>query len=262
MRLYALNEAVAYLAVLRALGLSGVRILAMSPPFFGAVAKLLGISVELGDCGLDMGGEADVAHNFYETHRPKARVVFQGAGESVGEAEVFVKVASGCVAIETEEEELGERIALFLDGGVRRGRLWNFDLVEPGLLGRGEPRSLDLELLERQNETVRRFESAFGGNPYFDLPSVGSKTLKKGYPILLKPSLYCPKEEIFAALRERGVEVEVPLKPLYRTTLLAGESLPGSEELYKALLVLPLREEIIEPVLEVFERYRHRGCRF
>jgi dTDP-4-amino-4,6-dideoxygalactose transaminase len=91
---------------------------------------------------------------------------------------------------------------------------------------------------------------------------VGEATIKSGYPILLKPALYCPKEDIYTELRERGVDVQVRFKPLYRTSLLAGESLPASEELYKAVLILPFEKEAADVVMEVMERYRYRGCSF
>ncbi len=261
MRLFATNSHVVYLAVLHALGLKKVRIAAFAPSFFATGAKLLGCEVELVESKIDMSCEADVVQNFYETHTPKARVVFQGLGESVGEAEVFVKKFGECLMIECEEE-LCEKIALFLDGGVKRGRLWNYDLVDVGIKDRGKPCKMDEALLERQNEVVAYFEEVFAKNLYFDTLHVGRKTLKSGYPILLKPSLYCPKEDIYQELLKRGVDVQVRFKPLYKTMLLRGDSLPTTEELYKAILILPLQKEIVEPLFEVLEKYRHRGCMF
>jgi hypothetical protein len=261
MRLFATNTHVVYLAILHALGLEKVRIPAFSPTFFASGAKLLGKEVELVDCKLDMSAGADIVHNFFETHIPKARVVFQGLGESVGEAEVFVKKYGNCLMIECEEE-IGKKIALFLDGGVQRGRLWNYDLVSVGIKSRGEPCETDEELLAKQSEVVEFFKEAFSKNIYFDTLQVGRKTLKSGYPILLKSSLYCPKEDIYQELKKRGVDVQVRFKPLYKTTLCAGNSLPVTEELYKAILILPLQKEVVEPLFEVLERYRHRGCMF
>ena len=261
MRLFATNSQVVYLAVLQALDLKKVRIPAFVPTFFASCAKLLGCEVELVESKLDMSAEADVVHNFFETHTPKARVVFQGLGESVGEAEVFVKKFGECLMIECDDA-IGQKIELFLHGGVKRGRLWNYDLVSVGIKDRGKLCEMDAELLAHQNEVVDHFEASFAKNLYFDTLAVGRKTLKSGYPILLKPSLYCPKEDIYQELRERGVDVQVRFKPLYKTTLCMGNSLPVTEELYKAIMILPLQKEIVEPLFAVLEKYRHRGCMF
>jgi len=262
MGLFADSDHVAYLAILHALKPKKLRVAAPSPAFFATGAKLLGIDVEFVDVKLDFSSEADVAHNFFETYTPNAMVVFQGAGASVGKAKVFVKKFGGSVAIESEDEELLERVGLFLDGGIKRGRLWNYDIVDIGIEDRGEPYEMPQELIGKQNEIVETFNEAFRKNIYFDTLDVGDKTLKSGYPILLKPSLYCPKEDIYTELKRRGVEVDVRFKPLYKTTLFRGELLPVSEELYKAILILPLEAEIVDPLFEVLGKYRHRGCSF
>ena len=262
MELFASNSHVAYLAILHALRPKKLKLAAISPPFFATGAKLLGIDIEFIDTKLDFFSEADVVHNFFETYTPKAAVVFQGAGASVGEASVFVKKFGGSVAIESEDEELLGRIRLFLDGGIKRGRLWNYDLVDIGIKDRGEPYEVPKELIEQQNDVVAYFNEAFRKNIYFDILDVGSKTLKSGYPILLKPSLYCPKEDIYVELKSRGIEVEVHFKPLYKMRLFHTDSLPVSEELYKAVMILPLEKNIVESLFEVLGKYRHRGCSF
>ena len=263
MELYATNLQIAYMAGLYALQLERVSIGAVSPPFLGTVARLMGIEVEIVDMRLDLNSEADLHYNLFETFVPKGRIIFQGVGETVGDGEIIIKIGrEGGVEIEGANREIEERIALFLNGGVvERGEL-SYDILSVGIEERGLPPRKEGEVLERERRVVEYFQERFRGNPYFDILEVGDRTVKEGYPILLKPGLYCPKEEIFRSLRERGIPVRWGWRPLYRTTLFRGDLLPVSEELYKALLVLPLREEIIEPVLEVFERYRHRGCRF
>ncbi len=262
MRVFASNSHVAYLAILHALKSKKLKLSALSPTFFATGAKLLGIEEEFVDVKLDFSSEADVVHNFFETYTPKATIIFQGAGESVGEGKVFVKKYKKSVAIESEDEELLERVELFLSGGVKKGRLWNYDLVDIGIKDRGEPYEVPQELIAKQKEVVEHFNEAFAKNIYFDTLNVGEKTLKSGYPILLKPSLYCPKEDIYTELKKRGVDVEVRFKPLYKTTFFRGDALPVSEELYKAVMILPLEADIVDPLFEVLGKYRHRGCSF
>jgi UDP-4-amino-4,6-dideoxy-L-N-acetyl-beta-L-altrosamine transaminase len=92
------------------------------------------------------------------------------------------------------------------------------------------------------------------------------------FPVALIPALFCPKEDIYAALLEAGVPVEVGNKPIYKTTAFKDEALSlfGAEEVYKAQLLLPSHHlmslEEAASVIEIFERilenYGYRGCSF
>ncbi|MRI59106.1 MAG: hypothetical protein C6H99_06345 [Epsilonproteobacteria bacterium] len=260
--IFAKNSSIVYMALLHTMKLSSIKVPAISPTFFASIAKMCGVEVELVDTRLDFGAQGDVVHNFFETFTPKAKIVFQNFGEPVGEAEVFVMKRGNCVKVLIEDEELRQKVELFLNGGVKKGRLWNYDLVDVGVKNLRGPCEVEKEAIEASNEVVEYLDDAFRANPYFDILKIGPKTLKEHYPILLKPSLYCPKEDIYTELQKRGIDVEVRFKPLYRTTLVGGEFLPTSEELYKALLVLPLRKDVAEPLFEVLQKYSHRGCRF
>ena len=264
MKLYVQNIQLLYMALLHAFGYKKVRLSPISPTFFANVAKILHIEIEYVDTKLDFSSSAEVVHNFFESFTPKADIVFQNFGENIGEAKVFVKKEGSCVEAEFFDEEIFEKTKLFLEGGVVRGRLWNYDIVSLGIKDKAKACQVeDLEeKIAKSNEIVGYFAKTFASNPYFDILSVGDKTLKSSYPVLLKPSLYCPKEDIYQALRERGVDVQVRFKPLYRLKMFEGESLFGSEELYKAILLLPLRKDIIGPLFEVLEKYRYRGCSF
>ena len=261
MRLYAKNSSVVYLALLYAFGWQRVTLPAVAPTFFAALAKMRGVDIELVDVGLDYSNNAMVTHNFFESFKPTSQIVFQNWGEPVGEARVWVMKYKNCVAIECDEQ-IGQKVELFLNGGVKKGRLWNYDLVDIGIKNLRPPCEVCAELVEESNEIVEYLNEQFASNPYFDTLPLGTKTIKSEYPILLKPSLYCPKEDIYQELKQNGIDVKVRFKPLYRTTLLAGEYLPTSEELYKAVLVLPLSKDIVGPLMEVLEKYRYRGCNF
>ncbi len=260
--IFAKNSSIVYMGLLHILNLSSIKVPAIAPTFFASVAKMCGVGVELVDVKLNFQAQADVVHNFFESFTPKATIIFQNFGEPVGEAKVFVMKHKGCVKVLVEDDEIAKRLELFLNGGVQKGRLWNYDLVDVGVKNLREPCSVEQEAIEASNEVVKYLDETFRGNPYFDTLALGTKTLKNEYPILLKPSLYCPKEDIYKELQEREIDVGVRFKPLYRTKLLAGEFLPTSEELYKALLVLPLDKRVVEPLFEVLEKYRYRGCSF
>ncbi|BCD68782.1 hypothetical protein NitYY0918_C1699 [Nitratiruptor sp. YY09-18] len=252
------------MALLHALGVKKLRLNPISPTFFANIAKILGIESEYVDTRLDFGSEADIVHNFFESYTPSSLIVFQNHGKSVGDAKVFVKKSEGCLVAEFEDEELYQKTKLFLDGGVKRGRLWNYDVVSVGIKEKAkecEVAGLE-EKIARSNEIVEFFDERFAKNPYFDTLCIGKATYKTYYPILLKPALYCPKEDIYQELRENGIAVEVRFKPLYKLTFFHSASMPVSEELYKAIMLLPLDKNIVEPLWEVLEKYRYRGCSF
>ena len=252
------------MAILHAYGFKKLKIPALSPTFFANVAKMCSIDVEFTDIDLDMSSkEADVVSNFYESFEPKNRVVFQSWGEPLGEAEVWVMKYGGCVRILVKEDALAKKIELFLEGGVKRGRLWNYDVISFGIKNRVDScTGASKEEIEKSNEVTELFEKHFHRSIYTDFLKSGKKTLKEGFVLLLKPSLYCPKEDIYTELKKRGVDVQVRFKPLYKTTLFSGPPLPVSEEFYKAQLILPLKKDILPVVDEVLAKYRHRGCSF
>lgn len=265
MILYAQNVQIVYMAILKALNYKKIKIPAISPTFFANVAKMCGVEVELIDTNLDFSSSgANIVQNFFETYEPKCDVVFQNYGDLVGEAKIYVMKKEGCVKVICKDEEIFEKIEIFLNGGIKRGRLWNYDLISYGIKDVSAPcdeDSLKAKII-KSNEKVKFLNSSFEKNPYFDILKVGKKTLKDEYPVLLKPALYCPKEDIYIELKEKGFDVKVRFKPLYKLTLFKNKTLPISEELYKAVLILPLKKDLVEPLFEVLEKYRYRGCVF
>ncbi len=261
-KIYAKSSSIAYMALLHAFGFQKVTIPAVAPTFFATVAKMMGVEVEFKDVNLDFSSDAAIVQNFFETFKPNAKIVFQNGGEPVGEAEVCVMKEGSCIQLLIEDEDLAKRVELFLSGGVEYGRLWNYDVVDIGIKNIAKPCDFDEEALKKSNEIVAALNEKCKNNPYFDILPIGDKTIKHEYPILLKPSLYCPKEDIYKKLQEMGIDVKVRFKPLYRMTLFKGDFLPQSEELYKAVLVLPLSIQIAEPLFEVLDEFRYRGCSF
>ena len=264
MVLYSKNIQILYMALLYAFGYKKIKLNPISPTFFANVARILNINIEYNDSNIDFSSSANIAHNFFETYIPKADIVFQNFGENVGEAKVFVKKYKNCIKAEFFDKDIFEKTELFLNGGIKRGRLWNFDVVFVGIKDISKPceiENLD-EKIEKSNKIVKYFNEKFQGNPYFDILNIGDKTYKDSYPILLKPSLYCPKEDIFQELLEKNIDVKVRFKPLYKMSIFKSKPLPTCEELYKAVLILPLKEDIADDVLKIFDKYRYRGCAF
>jgi len=264
MVLYAQNIQILYMALLKALNYEKIKLNPISPTFFANIAKLLNIKIEFVDTKLDFSSSADIVQNFYESYIPKADIVFQNFGELVGEAKVFVQKEKECIKIFFNEKDIYEKTKLFLKGGIKKGKLWNYDVVSLGVKNEASP--CEIENLEKKiadsNSVIRYFNEKFEKNPYFDILKIGEKTLKNGYPIILKPSLYCPKEEIYQELIKKGVDVKVRFKPLYKTTMFKDKNLPICEELYKAVLILPLKKDIVSILFEVLDRYKYRGCVF
>lgn len=264
MVLYAKNIQILYMALLYAFGFKKIKLNPISPTFFANIAKILNIDIEYVDTKLDFSSDALVVQNFFESYIPNADIVFQNFGENVGEAKVFVKKYKDCIKAEFFDEEIFEKTRVFLNGGVKKGKLWNIDVISLGVKDKANPCKIENlgEKIEKSNEIVKFLDEKFEKNIYFDTLKFGDKTYKDSYPILLKPSLYCPKEDIFSELLEKGIDVKVRFKPLYKMTLFKDKSLPVSEDLYKALLILPLDKNIVEPLFEVLKKYRHRGCMF
>jgi UDP-4-amino-4,6-dideoxy-L-N-acetyl-beta-L-altrosamine transaminase len=82
------------------------------------------------------------------------------------------------------------------------------------------------------------------------------------------------KEEIFSELQDRGLGVQVHYKPIYQNSFYKerfGEQRFATAELfYKSELSIPCHQKmtledaamVADIVLEVMEKYSHRGCSF
>ena len=182
--------------------------------------------------------------------------------------------AAGAILI-CEDEKLLAEIKLFASLAVQKGHLWNDKVTSTGIDGLMQP--LVLEYWQSNQErfitdTKKTEEiAAYYTREFSDLKLVELMETKypRFYPLKLTPELFCPKEDIFSALLEADVDVQVPFKPLYRYKAFAGESLPGCALFYKAVLSLPIHginmdeaKRIAEAFKTVIEKYAYRGCSF
>lgn len=162
-------------------------------------------------------------------------------------------------AIATNDKELYEKVKLLRSHGIVKKQAWNSDMVTLGYnyrlsdvacaLGISQLKRLDT-FIEKRAKIAKFYNETFQNNPYFfpiKIPS-NVKSSHHLYPILLDRDLWCAKEDIFSALQEKGIGVQVHYKPTYQFTYykkLFGEmQLHNTEEFYKAELSLPCHQEM------------------
>lgn len=130
-------------------------------------------------------------------------------------------------AIVTNDEELAHYARLILSHGVEKKSLWNYDCLLSGMnfrlselgaaLGLSQLQKLDF-FIQTRHEIATFYDDAFANSPHFATIPIETyiKSSHHLYPILLYPHLWCQKEEIFKALQERGLGVQVHYKPIYQ----------------------------------------------
>lgn len=181
----------------------------------------------------------------------------------------------------TGDDALASALYYYRAQGRKEGALWNYDLVMHGAdaaLGDVSAsvalRQMDIlpSICERLSENVVRLDERLDGQSLFDRMDHAPGAALRSYPVLLIPQLYCPKEDIFTAIRDDGVELSVCCKPAYKTTAFKDGAmrLPVTEDVYKALLQLPCHHAltsaelgtVADVLLGAVETYGYRGCRF
>ena len=188
-------------------------------------------------------------------------------------------------AVATDNPAFAEKLRLFRSHGIVKKQFWNSDMVEMGYnfrmteiaaaLGLSQLKKLD-RFLGVRNEIAAYYDERFRGHKLFTTVPISEneRSARHLYPILLLPALYCPKEDIFAALQERGIGVQVHYKPIYQNSFykerFGDMSLPVANDFYKAELSIPCHQKmtmedaacVADTLLEVLEAYSMRGCSF
>lgn len=185
-------------------------------------------------------------------------------------------------AVVSNDEEKIERIRLLRSHGIIKKKLWNSDMIELGYnyrlsdvacaLGINQLKKLDSNL-EKREEIAKFYDKEFEKNPYFS--TIKIKAYKKSsrhlYPILLFPEFYCQKEEIFRALIDAKIGVQVHYKPTYEFSFykkLLGEiKLPNADNFYKAELSIPAHQEmslkdanfVKDTLFKILEKSKYSG---
>jgi len=188
-------------------------------------------------------------------------------------------------AVLTNNQEYAEKLRRFRSHGIIKKKFWNMDMVEMGhnfrltdiaaALGLSQIKKLD-SFIAKRDEIAAYYDERFKGHKLFqtiDIPA-NEKSARHLYPISLIPSLQCPKEDIFTALHEKGIGVQVHYKPIHQNSFYINQygkqSLSVAEDFYRSELSLPCHQKmrieeatyVADTLLEVLEKYSIRGCSF
>lgn len=188
-------------------------------------------------------------------------------------------------AVVTDNEAYANALRLFRSHGIVKKELWNSDMVSLGYnfrltefaaaLGLSQLNKLD-RFLQVREQIGRYYDERFSGHKLFTTISIDSneQSARHLYPLLLNPELHCVKEEIFSELQSRGIGVQVHYKPIYQNRFYKeryGEQrLSTTEHFYRSEISIPCHQKmtledaviVADIVLEVMEKYSHRGCSF
>lgn len=188
-------------------------------------------------------------------------------------------------AIVTNNEEYAKRLRLFRSHGMIKKQLWNSDMVSLGhnyrltefaaALGLSQLHKLD-RFINIRETIARYYDERFKNHKLFSTIhiDVNEQSARHLYPILLTSELHCVKEEIFIELQSRELGVQVHYKPIYQNSfysaLLGTMRLENTEHFYRSELSIPCHQKmsmedakyVADTVLEIVEKYAHRGCSF
>jgi UDP-4-amino-4,6-dideoxy-L-N-acetyl-beta-L-altrosamine transaminase len=188
-------------------------------------------------------------------------------------------------AVVTNDEAFAKKLKLFRSHGIIKKQLWNSDMVSlghnfrltefAGALGHSQLYKLD-RFLQTRNEIARYYDERFAGQKLFTTITINSDehSARHLYILLLNPQLHCIKEDIFIELEKRGLGVQVHYKPIYQNSFykqrFGEQRLATAELFYKSELSIPCHQKmslddakmVADTLLEVIEKYSHRGCSF
>lgn len=185
-------------------------------------------------------------------------------------------------AIATNNKELYEKAKLLRSHGIVKKQVWNSDMTMLGYnyrlsdvacaMGLSQLKRIDT-FIEKRAKIAQYYDEIFKNNPYFfpiKIP-LHVKSSYHLYAIMLDRSLWCSKEEIFKALQDKGIGVQVHYKPTYQFSyykkLFGEQRLHNAEEFYRAELSIPCHQEmslkdakfVADTLLETLSEYK--GCK-
>ena len=183
--------------------------------------------------------------------------------------------------IATDDENLAALLRQRAMGGYIQKKFWNYDIETANDNCTMDALTAALALntlpeIGNMQTKIREIQAFYGrnlaSNRLLELPKGANLAAHPLFPVALVPALFCPKEEIYQALIESGIPVQVGNKPAYKTTIFKDETLSlfGAEEVYKAQILLPshhlmtLEEAafIVKTFESILAAYGYRGCSF
>jgi UDP-4-amino-4,6-dideoxy-L-N-acetyl-beta-L-altrosamine transaminase len=189
----------------------------------------------------------------------------------------------GCVM--SDSDEYAEKLRLFASHGIQKKAFWNSDMIQMGYnfrltdiaaaLGRSQLKRLDIFIAKRA-EIAAYYDKRFKNHKLFATIKVKeqNRSAYHLYPIILTPTLHCPKEDIYTALHEKGIGVQIHYRPIYQNSYYKerfGEiSLHVSNDFYRSELSIPCHQQmslddakyVADTLLEILEKYSYRACSF
>ncbi|MGO9014978.1 MAG: UDP-4-amino-4,6-dideoxy-N-acetyl-beta-L-altrosamine transaminase [Dissulfurispiraceae bacterium] len=166
-------------------------------------------------------------------------------------------------AVLTNDPEIYTRLKQFRTHGITKDNFvneshgdWYYEMQFLGnnyrmtdiqaALGTSQLKKLD-GFSERRREIALRYDEAFRGNPYFDIPVRRSyaRSSHHLYPIRLRDSYKKNKRVIFSRLKEKGLGVQVHyipvyLQPYYKNLGFKQGLCPLAEDFYEREISIPL----------------------
>ncbi len=235
-----------------------------------------------------IGGEYKVGNRWYKvgscSHSDMATLSFHPVKT--------ITTAEGG-AVLTNRKDLYEKLSLLRTHGITKDVScfqtpspgepgeqgeWYYEMHELGFnyrlsdmqaaLGISQLKKLN-RFIKRRTQIAQKYQKAFAGNPYFDIPvSLDDETVKSGwhlYPIRLKDK--ARRRNIFDWLRQEGIGVQVhyiPVywQPYYQRLGFSKGLCPKAEDFYEREISLPMFpamsaadvKRVIKIVLESFKR--------
>ena len=188
-------------------------------------------------------------------------------------------------AVLTDDNTYADKLRLFRSHGIIKKKLWDSDMSSMGhnfrltefaaALGISQLKKLD-SFINIRNEIASYYNERFKDEKLFSVTKIVDNTISSRhlYPIVLAPELQCPKEDIFRELQESGIGVQVHYKPIYQNSFYKEKfgniSLHVANDFYSSEISIPCHQKmslddarfVADKLLEVINRYRHRGCSF
>jgi len=188
-------------------------------------------------------------------------------------------------AVLTDNTDFAERLRRFRSHGIVKKQLWTMDMIEMGYnyrmtdiaaaLGLSQIKKLD-SFIQKREEIAAYYDQRFKGHKLFNIITIphNETSARHLYPILLIPALQCPKEDIYTALHDKGIGVQIHYKPIHQNSFYLqnyGEQrFVVAEDFYRSEISLPCHQKmslkdaefIADTFLNIIEKYSIRGCSF
>jgi dTDP-4-amino-4,6-dideoxygalactose transaminase len=206
----------------------------------------------------------DAAHSFPSR-------LEEGYAGALGDVGVFSFYATKTITtgeggmVVTRQEDIARRVGILRSHGIDRSvwnrytdtrASWYYEVVEAGYkynipdllsaLGRVQlTRALDF--LELRRDIARRYDGAFGADPYFIIPPTGPGDARHLYPLRLRlDRLRLDRDGFIEKIQEQGIGVSVHFIPLhtmpyYRNRYgLREEDFPETMKSFRSVISLPI----------------------